>query len=123
MTAKSKTKIEKQLKRKTNSQIVELIIKSKKNKNWLELASRLSEPAKKRIAINLEEINKIATGNEILVFPGKILSVGEINKKIKISALNFSEKAKQKLINAGCEIIPLSELIEKNKDAKGVNII
>jgi large subunit ribosomal protein L18e len=120
---KSKTKIEEQLKRKTNSQIVNLIIKSKKNEKWLELASTLSGPTRKKVALNLEEINKLATGNETLVIPGKVLSMGEINKKIKISALNFSEKARQKLINAGCEIISLEDLIEKNKDARGVKII
>jgi large subunit ribosomal protein L18e len=120
---KTKTKIEKQLKRKRNSEIRKIIIFSKKNPKWLEIASILSGPSRKRIAINLEEIDKQTNPGETIIVPGKVLSMGEINKKIKIVALKFSEKAKEKLIRAECEIVSLKQEIERNKDAKGVKVL
>ena len=42
---------------------------------------------------------------------------------MKVVALNFSEKAKEKLKKAGCEVRTIMEEIEKNKEAKGVKIL
>ena len=120
---KSKTKIEKQLKKKTNSVLVETIILAKKNKSWNGVAGILSSPRRLKLEINLDEINKEAKGNEIIIVPGKVLSIGEINKKFKVVALAFSEKAKEKLNKAGCETSYIINEIKKNPDAKGVKIL
>jgi len=120
---KSKTKIEKQTKRKTSLKLVKTIINAKKNKGWVEIASILSGPRKKRTNINLEEIDKKSKEGEIIVVPGKVLSQGEINKKIKIIALNFSERAKEKLLKSKCELSIISEEIKKNPTAKGIKIL
>lgn len=122
MTIKSKTKIEKQLEKKKSPELREIIINSKKNEKWLEVSSLLG-PTRKRLIVNLDEIDKQTKPGETIVIPGKVLSMGEINKKIKIIALKFSGKAKEKLIKAGCEIALLNSEIEKNKDAKGVRIL
>ena len=119
---KSKTLIEKQIKKKTKKPLLDVILLAKKNSAWTELASILSGPSRKLRIFNLLEIEK-AGGKEILVVPGKVLSDGKISKKIKIAALNYSEKAKEKLLKAGCEVLLLDELINKNKDAKGVKIL
>ena len=55
--------------------------------------------------------------------PGKVLSQGEISKKIKVVALSFSEKAKEKLLKANCEILSILEEIKKNPDAKRIKIL
>ncbi len=55
--------------------------------------------------------------------PGKILSEGSIDKKIKVVAFNFSEKAKAKLIKEGCEVKSILEEIKSNPEAKGLKII
>jgi large subunit ribosomal protein L18e len=123
MTIKSKTKIEKQLENKKSPELREIIINSKKNEKWLEVSSLLAGPTRKRLIVNLDEIDKQTKPGETIVIPGKVLSMGEINKKIKIIALKFSGKAKEKLIKAGCEIALLNSEIEKNKDAKGVRIL
>ena len=57
---KSKTKISKQAKRKTNLDLVKTISESKKSKSWLDVAAALSSPVKNRVALNLSEINKKA---------------------------------------------------------------
>jgi large subunit ribosomal protein L18e len=120
---KSNTKIEKQLSKKTNSELVETIIAAKKNKNWKEVAEVLSVPRRKRVEVNLDRIQKDAKKEEVVVVPGKVLSQGEINEKIKVVALSFSEKAKEKLSNKKCEISYILEEIKKNPSAKGIKII
>jgi large subunit ribosomal protein L18e len=117
---KSKTKIEKQTQKKLNPELVETIRLAKKNKEWLEIASILSGSRRNRIEVNLDRINKEAKAGEIIVVPGKVLSLGDIDKKIKMVAFNFSEKAKEKLLKAGCETINIAEEIKKNPSAKGI---
>ncbi len=120
---KSKTLIEKQLQRKKNSELVKTIIAAKKNDSWIEIAKILSGPRKKRVEINLEDISKKAEEGETIVIPGKVLSQGEFNKKVKIIALNFSEKAKEKLLKAKCEVFSILEEIKLNPEAKGIRIL
>ncbi len=118
---KSKTQIESQLKAKTNPVLVEAIILAKKNPAWLEVAYVLTGPRRKRKDFNLSEIEK--SSESIVVVCGKVLSQGEIKSKKKVVALNFSGKAKEKLLKSGCEVILLKDEIQKNKDAKGVKIL
>lgn len=120
---KSQTIIEKQLRKKTNPELVETIIVAKKNKAWREVAGLISSSRKNQKNINLKEIDKIAKEKETIVIPGKILSGGELNKKIKIVAINFSEKAKEKIIKAGSEAVIMIQEIKSNPEAKGVKII
>jgi large subunit ribosomal protein L18e len=120
---KSKTKISKQTEKKSNPILVETLIAAKKNAKWNEVASTLSYPRRKRTQLNLEEINKESKAGETVVVPGKVLSEGEIDKKIKIVALSFSEKAKEKLLKAKCEVLSILEEIKKNPEAKGLRTL
>lgn len=119
----SKTKIQRKAKKKTNTELVETIFLAKKN-NHLKLANKLSGSTRKQLRINVGELNEIGEKNEnnILV-PGKILGEGEIKKKITISALSFSEQARDKLKKAGCEIRTINQEIEHNPTLKGVKIL
>jgi large subunit ribosomal protein L18e len=119
---KSKTLIEKQLKRKTNKILVDTIILAKSNPSWIEVASILTGPDRRNKGINLVDLEKVA-GKEILIIPSKVLSGGEITKKFKVAALSYSEKAKEKLLKSGCEVFTLEEMINQNKEAKGVKIL
>ena len=118
---KPKSLIEKQLRKKTNSELVKTIIAAKKNKMWLEVAGILSGSRKKQANINLEDLNKVKD-SEIIVVPGKVLSQGEISKKLKIVALNFSEKAKEKILKSGGEVLSILEEIKLNPEAKDIQI-
>ncbi|MEK6833360.1 MAG: 50S ribosomal protein L18e [Nanoarchaeota archaeon] len=120
---KSKTKISKQLERKSNSVLAETIMEAKKNDAWVGIAGILSGPRRNRICINLEKISKNSKAGETIVIPGKVLSQGEIDKKIKIVALNFSEKAKEKLLSAKCEVVSILNEMKLNPSAKGIKII
>lgn len=120
---KSNTKIENQLKKKTNSDLVETIVLCKKNPKWNEVASILSGPSRNRANKNLEEIERESKEGEVILIPGKILSGGELNKKIKIIGFGFSQGAIEKLKKNKIEYTFISEEVKKNKDAKGVKIL
>lgn len=120
---KSKTKIAKQLEKKTNKELVETIIAAKKNKAWLEVASVLSGPRRKRVNINLDEIKRQSKDGEKIIVPGKVLSQGELNKKIEIIALGFSERAKEKILKSGSKTLSIFEEIKKNPEANGIRVL
>ena len=120
---KSKTKIDRQTRRKTNPEVVETIIKAKKNEKWLRIAEILSSPRKNKIAVNLDKIEKESKEGDTIVIPGKVLSQGGISKKIRLVALSFSEEAERKLKEKKCEIVSIIKEIEINPKAQGVKIL
>lgn len=120
---KSKTKIGKQLQKKLNPSIVETILAAKKHENWTKVAGILSGPRRKSVEFNLQDIDKNSKEGESVLVPGKVLSQGEIDKKIRIIALNFSEKAKEKLSKSKNEAVTIIEEIKKNPEAKGLRIM
>jgi large subunit ribosomal protein L18e len=120
---KSKTKISKQTEKKTNTELVETILAAKNNPSWLEVASILSGSRRNRKNFNLKNINELIGKEKIILIPGKVLSEGEIDKKVKIVALNFSNKSKEKLIKSGCEVSSILDEIKSNPSLKDVKIL
>ena len=92
-----------------------------KNEGLLDLSKKLTAPASQYLKINLDKLDEVK-GDKIMVV-GKILGQGEVSKKIKVSALGFSEGAREKLVKAGCEIKTIKEEIESNKKLEGVEIL
>jgi len=111
----SKTQISKRTKRKTKSELVETILLAKKN-NLLDLAKKLSGPTRLQSKINLSDLNK-SKENKIIV-AGKVLSKGEINRKIEIAALGFSESAKNKLEKSNSKIMSIKQAIKNKFEGK-----
>lgn len=120
---KSKTLIEKQLQKKNNPELIKTLIAAKKKDKWIEVAGIISGPKRKRINLNLDEINKQSKEKDKIIVPGKVLSQGEIDKKIKVIALSFSEKAKEKLSKSGCEFSSILTEIKSNPSAEGIKIL
>ncbi len=119
----SKTKIKKNLKKKTNPLTIETINLASKQKSWLQLAKFLLSSTRNYAVLNLEEINAQTKTGDIAVIPGKVLSLGEIDKKIKLCSLSFSKSASEKLKKSKIEFYLLPNEIKKNPDAKGVKIL
>jgi large subunit ribosomal protein L18e len=117
----SKTKITKRKNKKTNLELVKTIENSK-NKNFLELAKRLTRPTRLQSKISLNYLNSFKEGETFLI-AGKVLGQGELDKKLKIYALGFSEQAKEKIKKSGSEMGYLKDFIEKNDSIKGVQIL
>jgi len=120
---KSKTKISKQVDRKTNKELVETILAAKKSKPWLGVAGKLSSPRRKFSSANLSEINEKVGDNKKILIVGKVLSQGDISKKVKIVALNFSEKAKEKLLKGKVNFSTIAEEIKSNPEMKDLKIL
>jgi len=121
---KSKTKIEKQSRRKQNTMLVETLRAAKKTGSeiWLNVASVLSSPRRNKIAVNLGELEKATKEGDSIVVPGKILSQGEISKKIAVIAFAFSKKAKEKLLKTKSQAVNIIDEIKKNPQAKGLKV-
>jgi large subunit ribosomal protein L18e len=119
----NKTKIERKLKRKNNPELVKTIIYAKKSLNWLAVANAVSIPKRKRIGLNLDEINSQCNDGDVVIVPGKVLSNGEIAKKIKISALGFSKQSVEKLKKSKISFNKIIEEIKENPDGKNIVIV
>jgi len=112
----SKTQINKNMKRKTNTYLARAIYLAKKN-NLLELAESISVPSRDQASVNIQKLNE--SKKDALIVPGKVLGTGEIERKVEVYALGFSESAKQKLKKAGCTFSTILEALESNKKIKG----
>jgi large subunit ribosomal protein L18e len=116
----SKTKINSRMNNKTNPILAETIFLAKKNEQ-LDLARKLAVPTRKRAKMNVGLLDEIK--EDKIIYPGKILGTGEINKKKTIIALSFSEQAIDKLKKAGCEIKTIHEEMIKNPKLTGYKLI
>jgi large subunit ribosomal protein L18e len=108
-----------------NSLIVDLKKASIKEnvKIWKRIASDLEKPTKQRRIVNLSKIDRYAKNNDVIVVPGKVLSMGELNKKVTVAAYNFSGSAVQKITDSGSKTMMIPELIKKNPKGSKVRIM
>lgn len=90
---------------------------------WKRLASELEGPTSKRRAVNLSRIDRYSRENEAVVVPGKVLSMGTLNKKITVAAYNFSGNARQKIAESGSKAISIHDLLKSNPKGAKVRII
>lgn len=114
----NKTKIERRMKSKTDSELVSTIIKLKKTNPLV--AKELSKPKRRWASVNLEELNDLK-GDVIIA--GKILGSGELTKKKKIVAWGASEKARERIKSAGGEFVSIVEEVIKNPELKNLELV
>ncbi len=122
-STKSKTKIKKHLGRKNNPELIETIRETLKNPNWNDIAKILSGSTRRQSSINLFEIDKQTTEGDTVLILGKVLSQGEIAKKIRICALSISKSARDKLKKTKSEFVSILDEIKKNPKAEGIKIL
>ena len=118
-----KIRIDRKLERKTNPELAETILAAKKEKAWIKISNILAYPRRKRIAINLDKIDKESKEGDTIIVPGKVLGEGDISKKIVIAAFSFSQDALKKLKAKKCDTKSLIKEIKENPKAQGVKII
>ena len=115
--------------KKTNPALLSLIHELKKHANekdaniWKDIALRLEKPLNNWPVVNLDKISKYTNEKETALIPGKVLSDGELTKKISIAALSFSEKAQDKIKKAGGKHMTIEELMKNNPDGKEIRIL
>ena len=92
-------------------------------KLWKRIANELEGPTSKRRAVNLSRINRYSKNNDTVIVPGKVLSMGSLDKKVTIAAYNFSKSAIEKINSSGSKAISINELVKQNPKANKVRII
>lgn len=108
----------------TNIVLRKLIQRLEKEKKplWRKVAEELSAPARKRPYINIYKINKYTKPNDIVIVPGKVLGIGNLDHPVTVVAYSFSKSAKEKILKAGGQIMSILEALEKFKDFKGKTV-
>jgi large subunit ribosomal protein L18e len=91
-------------------------------KIWRTISKKLSGPRKNMVKANLYRINKNTRKNDIIVIPGKVLGIGELNHTLTIACLEYSKSAKKKIEASGSKLISIEELLEQNPKGTGVKI-
>ncbi|MAG38050.1 50S ribosomal protein L18e [Candidatus Pacearchaeota archaeon] len=119
----SKTTLKKRSKNKTAPELVETISLALKNPAWLSVTKILSGPTRSFSAINLDNIDSKTKAGDTVLIPGKVLSKGELTKKLRIVALSFSEKVKEKVKESKSELVTILEEIKKNPKFEGIKLI
>lgn len=114
---------------KSNPLINDLIHNLKKQANeknaniWKDIAKRFEKPSRNWPEVNLYKISKNVNEKETALIPGKVLSTGDLDKKITIAAWKFSSGAEEKIKKAGGKSISIQELMDKNPDGKNIRIL
>lgn len=114
---------------KTNPMLINLINNLKKQANekdapiWKDIAKRLEKSSKNWPVVNLNRISKYTNEKETALIPGKVLSDGELSKKVTIAAWSFSDKAQEKIKKAGGKNITIKELMKNNPEGKNIRIL
>ncbi len=114
---------------KTNPMLVSLIHELKKNASendapiWKDIALRLEKPLNNWPEVNLSKISRYIKEKETALIPGKVLSDGDLTKKVTVAAWSFSEKSREKIKKAGGKYISIEELIKNNPKGKDIRIL
>ncbi|MBI2508030.1 50S ribosomal protein L18e [Candidatus Woesearchaeota archaeon] len=113
----------------TNPHLQKLIIDLKKLsvqkqvKLWKRIALDLQRPTRIRRKVNLYKVERYLRNGETALVPGKLLSLGNLTKKIEIAAYQASDQAKKKIQESGSKFLTIQELMTKNPHGKKVRII
>lgn len=114
---------------KTNPKIIQLITDLKQKSYtenvalWKDVARRLERPTRRQAEVNLSQINRYTTPQEVVLVPGKVLGSGILDHQVQVAALSFSKKAEEKITTVGGECLDIMDLMEKNPTGSGVRII
>lgn len=118
----SKTKMKERAGKKGNPEMKKLVDALKKgNAFWIQVAYHLTRPRRQGVSVNIGKLNGMTKENDIVIIPGKLLSGGELDHKVTVSAFSCSEKAKEKM--KGSKLVSIEDMFKANKDGKGVKLI
>lgn len=109
----------------TNVYMRKLIGELKKTKSpaWKEVAKKLVATRRRRVVVNVGEINLYAKKGESVVVPGVVLANGRLDKAVTIAAWRFSSVAVEKIKKAKGKAVTIEELIKKNPKGSKIRIM
>lgn len=111
----------------TNYQLQQLLAqledKAKESKLWRRVADDIKKPSRQRRTVNVYKIEKYVRDGETVVVPGKVLSQGDLTKKVDVAAVSFSQEARRKIQEAKGRIMSIQQLLHENPEGKKVRIL
>lgn len=90
---------------------------------WDYVADILEKPSRNRVVVNVSKLERVASPNEVVVVPGKLLGAGTISKKVVVAAFSFSPKAVEKVRSAGGQVMSIKDLININPSGSGIRVV
>ncbi|MDE1813331.1 MAG: 50S ribosomal protein L18e [Thaumarchaeota archaeon] len=98
---------------------------SKKNNApiWERLADLALKPTRAKRTINLGQLDKFVSDNDIIIVPGKVLGTGNLSHKITLCSFSISTTGAKKITQSGGKISDISQIIKDHPTGKGVKII
>jgi large subunit ribosomal protein L18e len=90
---------------------------------WSAVAEKLEKPTRKKIEVNLSDIERNSDKNDSIVVPGVVLSSGSLTKSVNVAAWRFSDAAKEKIKKSKGKIMTIDELAKENPKGTGVKIL
>ena len=93
-----------------------------KRRIWRKVSKKLSRARRQRIEANLYRINNKTKKNDVIVVPGKVLGIGELNHELTISCLDCSQSARKKIEASGSKLLSIEELLAENPTGTNVKI-
>ncbi len=90
---------------------------------WAKLADELDKPKRRRVALNLGDINRLSKSGDIVAVPGKVLASGSLGHPVTVAANAFSDEAKKKIEFAEGSAIRLLDLLEDGTHPSAVKIL
>jgi len=89
---------------------------------WKKVSRKLSGPRRNRVKANLYRINKKTNKDDVIVIPGKVLGMGELDHTLTIACLEYSKSAKKKIESFGSKLLTIEQLLEQNPKGSGVKV-
>jgi len=94
-----------------------------KTEIWLAVAEKLENPRRKKVEVNLSDIERNTDKGQTVVVPGVVLSSGDLTKSITVAAWKFSEAAVDKIKKSKGKILTIEELVKENPKGTDVKIL
>jgi len=113
----------------TNIHLRKLIVglkkaaKANKASIWKDVAEALERPRRKKVEVNLIDIDRCVEKGSKVVVPGTVLAKGKLTKNVIVAAWHFSSAAKEKIKKAKSDALSIEELLNKNPKGKKVKIM
>lgn len=90
---------------------------------WKTIANKLENSTRRRVEVNLSDIERNAKKDETIIVPGVVLATGSLSKAVNIAAWRFSGTAIEKIKKAKGKILTIEDLIQENPKGSGIKII
>lgn len=90
---------------------------------WKAVAEKLENPRRKKVEVNLSDIERNTEKNDFVVVPGIVLSSGELTKSVNVAAWRFSAAAKEKIKKSKGKCFSIEELVKEKPKGSGVKIL